>query len=203
MEAAEVVEAVDVGVIGGPIFFGGGMMIRMDGGMSPGYMTLGREWRGGDAGLKHLKDLSSVAQLQIDHADLSDAALPHMAQMKSLKYVSIRGGKFSPDALRAFHRQRPNVSLMAMGEGMMGVNAAFNSEGCVLDSVIAGTAAHEAGLQSGDKVTSIAGEPIADFSELTIAVSTRKPGDKLRVVYDRGGERRETDVILKPRQPGQ
>lgn len=203
MEAAEVIEAVDVGVIGGPIFFGGGMMMGMDGGVSPGYMMLGREWRGGDTGLKHLKDLSGVAQLQIDHADLTDAALPHIAKMKSLTYLNIRGAKFSRDALRAFHRQRPKVSLMAMGEGMMGVMGAFNAEGCFLDNVQAGTAAHEAGLQAGDKVTSIAGEPIADFSELTIAVSTRQAGDKLKVAYERGGERRETEVTLKARPAGQ
>jgi hypothetical protein len=203
MEAGEAVEAVDFAVIGAPVFFGGGMAMGFDGGVSPGYMMLGREWRGGDAGLKHLKDLNGIAQLQIDHADLSDAALPHIASMKSLTYVSIRGGKFSSEALRAFHRARPKVSLMAMGEGMMGVMGAFNAEGCFLDSVQAGTAAHEAGLQAGDKVTSIAGESIADFSELTIAVSTRRPGDKLKVVYERGGERREADLTLKARPAGQ
>jgi hypothetical protein len=203
VEAVEIVEAVDFGIVGGPIFFGGGMMMGLDSGASPGYLSLGREWRGGDAGLQHAKDLNGISSLQIENADLTDAALPHIAQMKSLKYVSVRGGKFSRDALRAFHRQRPTVSLMAMGEGMMGVNASFNHEGCVLDSVMAGTAAQEAGLQSGDKVIAIAGDPIADFSELTIAVSTRKPGDKLKIIYERGGQRREADLTLKPRQPGQ
>jgi hypothetical protein len=203
VEAVEIVEAVDFGIVGGPIFFGGGMMMGLETGVSPGYLSLGREWRGGDAGLQHAKDLNGISSLQIENADLTDAALPHIAQMKSLKYVSVRGGKFSRDALRAFHRQRPTVSLMTMGEGMMGVMGAFNADGCFLDSVQAGTAAHEAGLQSGDKVTSIAGDPIADFSELTIAVSTRKTGDKLKIVYERGGQRREADLTLKPRQPGQ
>ena len=195
-------EEVDFGVVGVPMFFGGGMMIS-DSGAMPGYLTLSREWRGGDAGLKHLKDLSGISQLQIDHADLGDAALPHVAKMKSLKYVSIRGGKFSREALRAFHRQRPNVSLMAMGEGMMGVNGSFNADGCFLDRVFEGSAAFDAGLRTGDKVTSIEGEAVRDFSDLTIAVSTRKPGDALKVVYERGGEKHEVKVMLKPRPPGQ
>lgn len=203
IEAAAEVEAVDFGVVGVPMFFGGGGMFISDGGGMPGYMALGREWRGGDAGLKHLKDLSGISQLQIDHADLSDAALPHIAKLKSLTYVSIRGGKFSREALRAFHRQRPKVSLMAMGEGMMGVNGAFNAAGCFLDSVFEGSAAFDAGLRTGDKVTSIEGEPVRDFSDLTISVSTRKPGDALKVVYERGGEQREAKVTLKPRPPGQ
>jgi S1-C subfamily serine protease len=141
--------------------------------------------------------------LQLDHAELTDAALPHIARMKSLTYVSVRGGKFSREALRAFHRQRPKVSLMAMGEGMMGVMGAFNVEGCFLDNVQTGTAASEAGLQAGDKVISIEGEPVGDFSDLTIDVSTRKPGDALKVVYEREGKRHEVKVTLKARPPGQ
>lgn len=201
-DAVEAVEVVDFGVVGGPVFFGGGMMIS-SGGTNQGYLNLGPEWRGGDAGLKHLKDLSGIATLQIDHARLTDAALPHLAQMKSLTYVSIRGGDFSREALRAFHRKRPKVSLMAMGEGMMGVMGSFNADACILDSVQDGTAAHEAGLQSGDKVISIEGAPVHDFSDLTIDVATRKAGDTLKVVYERDGKQHEVKVTLKARPAGQ
>lgn len=194
---------LDVGVAGGPVFFGGGMVMGFDGGVSQGYLVLGREWRGGEAGLKHLKDLSGVSSLQIEHADLSDAALPHVAKLKSLKHLQIRGGKFSREALRTFHRQRPEVSLMAMGQGMMGVNAPFGSDTCVLETVFEGSGAHDAGLQPGDKVTAIDGEEVRDFSDLTILVSTRKPGDTLKVDFERDGEQREAKVTLKPRAPGQ
>jgi len=150
-----------------------------------------------------LKDLSGISTLQIESAELTDAALPHMARLGSLKHLQIRGGKFSRDALRAFHRLRPSVSIMAMGPGMMGVNAAFSAEGCVLDSVVGGSAAHDAGLQSGDKVIAIAGDAVRDFSDLTIAVSTRKPGETIKVAFERDGSRHEVDLTLKPRGPGQ
>lgn len=184
-----------------PVFFGG--MIAADGSASPGYLSLGRQWRGGDQGLKHLKDLNGISSLQIEHAPLSDAALPHIAKLASLKHLQVRGGKFSREALQAFHRQRPEVSVMAMGEGMMGVTSAFNAEGCVLDSVFPESAAHVAGLQAGDKVTAIAGDPIADFSDLTIAVSTRQPGDAFKVVFERDGKQQEVELTLKARGPGQ
>jgi S1-C subfamily serine protease len=105
--------------------------------------------------------------------------------------------------LRVFHRQRPTVSIMAMGEGMMGVNGQFDAKGCILDSVFAGSSAHEAGLQAGDKVLSIGDEPVSDFSELTISVSTRKPGDKFKVAFERSGEKHQVEVTLKQRPAGQ
>lgn len=200
MEVAEPAAAIGFAMVD-PLFFGG--MIGVDGSGSPGYLSLGRQWRGGDAGLKHLKDLSGISSLQIEHAPLSDAALPHIAKLASLKHLQVRGGKFSREALQAFHRQRPEVSVMAMGEGMMGVTSAFNAESCVLDSVFPESAAHVAGLQAGDKVTAIAGDPIKDFSDLTIAVSTRKPGDAFKVVFERDGKQHEVELTLKARGPGQ
>jgi hypothetical protein len=203
VDAMEMPAGAGIAMIGGPIFMGGGIVMGSDIDMSPGYMSLTREWRGGDAGLKHLKDLSGIANLQIEHAELSDAALPHIAKLASLKHLAIRGGKFSRDALRVFHRQRPNVSIMAMGDGMMGVNGPFNSEGCTLDTVFPGSAAHDGGLRAGDKVTAIEGDPVNDFSDLTICVSTRKVGEKLKVAYERDGQKQETEITLKQRQPGQ
>jgi hypothetical protein len=201
MEA--MVEAdVEFGDIAAPIMIGGGL-VTVDSGFGSSVITLTREWRGGDAALKHLKDLSGITSLQIEHADLTDAALPAIAKMASLRHLQIRGGKFSAEALRAFHKERENVSIMALGEGMMGVNGPFDAGACRLDTVFPGSAAHDAGLRPGDKIISIAGTPIADFSELTIAVSTRKPGEKLEVKYVREGEERSTEVTLKQRGPGQ
>jgi hypothetical protein len=187
-----------------PIFIGGmgGMIMSGDEGV-PGYMALTREWRGGDAALKHLKDLSGIANLQIDHAEITDAALPHIAKLTTLKHLQIRGGKFSREALRTFHRQRAEVNIMAMGDGMMGVMGQFTADGCTLDQVFPGSAAADAGLQVGDKVTMIAGDPVNDFSDLTISVSTRKAGDKLKTVFVREGKEHEVEMTLKPRPPGQ
>jgi len=168
-----------------------------------GLMFLTREWRGGDEGLKYAKDLFKVSTLQIEYADLSDAALPHIAKMPALRHFQIRGGKFSREALRAFHRQRTNVSIMALGEGMMGVNGSFTAGSCLLDTVFPGSGAHDGGLQAGDEILSIAGEKVRDFSDLTISVSTRKPGEKMKVVYKRDGREHETEITLKPRAPGQ
>lgn len=200
--AEEVVEAeIEMLAIAPPLFVAG--MMPVAGEMPQGLLWLNEEWRGGDEGLTHAKDLHDVTTLQVENADLTDAALPHIAKIPSLRYLQVRGGKFSREALRTFHRERPGVAVMAMGEGMMGVNGNHTAEKCTLDMVSPNTAAHQAGLQAGDEVIAINDDEIRDFSELTISVSTHKPGDRLRVVYLRDGEKRETVVTLKPRNAGQ
>ena len=193
------VEVGDVDLIAeAPVIMFGGMGMAMDVEGGGGALWLSREWRGGDDGLKLAKDLSSVATLQIDSAEIGDGALAHFAKMPGLRHMQIRGGKFSREALRAFHRAKPEVAIMALGEGMMGVNGPFTGE-CQLNTVFPGSAANEAGIAPGDTITKIEGDEIRDFSELTIAVSTRKPGDKLKVIYNRNGEELETVLTLKQR----
>lgn len=200
--AEEVIEAdIEMLAIAPPLFAAGMMPVAGD--MPQGLLWLNEEWRGGDEGLKHVKDLHDVTTLQVENADVTDAALPHIAKIPSLRYLQVRGGKFSREALRDFHRERPSVAVMAMGEGMMGVNGNHSAEKCTLDMVSPNTAAHQAGLQAGDEVIAINDEKIRDFSELTISVSTHKPGDRLRVEYLRDGEKREAVVTLKPRNVGQ
>ena len=59
--------------------------------------------------------------------------------------------------------------------------------GAVIGTVRAGGPAAAAGLKSGDVITAIDGTPILDANELTAAVSSHSPGDKLRITVTRGG----------------
>ncbi len=54
--------------------------------------------------------------------------------------------------------------------------------------VLAGSPAAEAGLEQGDAVVEVAGQPIATWQDMVAAVETR-PGEALPVVVERGGER--------------
>jgi putative serine protease PepD len=56
--------------------------------------------------------------------------------------------------------------------------------------------AAKAGLQTGDVVTEVDGNPIADADALVAAVRSHKPGDTIAVVYARNGERRTAQVTL-------
>jgi Peptidase family M28/PA domain/PDZ domain len=72
----------------------------------------------------------------------------------------------------------------------------YSSEvkGLLLSGVIGGGPAEAAGLLKGDIVIEIAGQTITNIYDYTYALELLKIGDPAKVVYTRGGERKETTL---------
>jgi S1-C subfamily serine protease len=81
---------------------------------------------------------------------------------------------------------------------MVGIHADTGGS-CVLTSVYGGSGAADAGLMEGDKIIAIDGVEIRDFSELTISVYGHGVGEKLKIEYEREGQRKTAQVELKAR----
>jgi hypothetical protein len=65
-------------------------------------------------------------------------------------------------------------------------------KGLLLAGVIGGGPAEQAGLQKGDVIVEIAGQSITNIYDYTYALELLKIGQPAKVVYTRGGEKRET-----------
>ena len=76
----------------------------------------------------------------------------------------------------------------------LGVN-----EGAVLVRVDSGTPADRAGLRTGDVITKIGDMDIKNTGDVTNALTQYRPGDKVKVEYVRGNDRRSTEVTLGER----
>jgi PDZ domain-containing protein len=185
---AEAMIAVDLGGPGGMAVEGGWAQLALD-----------QNWRGGDEGLSVLADVPDVTQIDIRGARLTDKALEHLARLPRLGMLNIHKSPFTRNALLKFHRGRPSVQVYARGEAMLGVNADFGSSPLLLASVFDGSGAADAGLQVGDIIHQIDGVKIRDFSELTICISTKKPGEQIEVVYERGGNKQTVAIKLTRR----
>ena len=70
------------------------------------------------------------------------------------------------------------------------------SSGVYINSVVDGSGAAEAGLQSGDIITKIDGQAVTDSSEVMIDVRSHKIGDKIQITYVRDGKEQTTEVTL-------
>ncbi len=70
-------------------------------------------------------------------------------------------------------------------------------EGMRIQGIRAGTAAEEAGLQTGDVILSIGEVKVKDVYGLQEALTTYKAGDTVTIVFMRDGERMETEATLK------
>jgi S1-C subfamily serine protease len=68
--------------------------------------------------------------------------------------------------------------------------------GALIDAVVEGGPAARAGLRSGDTIVEIASQPVREPDDVSGVVNSRRPGDEVRVVAERDGERRTLTVTL-------
>ena len=69
-------------------------------------------------------------------------------------------------------------------------------DGASLTSVVAGGAAAEAGLRTGDVVTRIGDRAITSADDLVAAIRSAVPGSSVTITYSRGGESATTTATL-------
>ena len=84
---------------------------------------------------------------------------------------------------------------------VIGVNIGqADSDGVRLSQVDGDGPADEAGLQVDDVVTAIDEQPVTTAEELIVAVRTHRPGDRVTLTYERGGQQRTAEVTLGSRE---
>ncbi|MGE3472306.1 MAG: M20/M25/M40 family metallo-hydrolase, partial [Vicinamibacterales bacterium] len=77
---------------------------------------------------------------------------------------------------------------------------ATDVKGLLLSGVIGGGPAEQAGLHKGDVIVQIGDQTIANIYDYTYALEVLKIGQPVRLVYTRGGERRETTLTPAARK---
>lgn len=94
-----------------------------------------------------------------------------------------------------------------LGVMIRGVNSQLAQEenldvvqGVYVDSLLANSAAEEAGIQPGDVIVEIEGRDVNAPARLQSVIAQREPGDEVNVVVNRNGERRTFNVTLKSRE---
>lgn len=62
--------------------------------------------------------------------------------------------------------------------------------------------AQDAGLKTGDVITKVDNTPISSYYDLSFAVGSKRPGDKVAVTYLRNGKQNTVNVTLKDQNGG-
>jgi putative serine protease PepD len=69
-------------------------------------------------------------------------------------------------------------------------------DGAIVVDVTAGSPADKAGLQEGDRITSVDSAPVRDQIELGARVRSHQPGDTVHVTFVRDGQEQTVEVVL-------
>jgi membrane protease YdiL (CAAX protease family) len=78
----------------------------------------------------------------------------------------------------------------------LGMSGVGGEQGCVVTSVARGSAAERAGLKLGDVVTSIDGQPVREFPQLTRIIRRRTVGEHVKVEFIRDGKPERVEAVL-------
>lgn len=70
-------------------------------------------------------------------------------------------------------------------------------EGVYVLSTADGSAAAKGGLEKGDIITKIGDKKIESFADLSLAIGSRRPGDKVTVTFNRDGKTHSATVTLE------
>jgi putative serine protease PepD len=81
----------------------------------------------------------------------------------------------------------------------LGVGIASASNGIRLTEVRPGTPAADAGLRAGDVVTAVGGRKVNDATDLSTAIDSKKPGDRVTLTYSRNSASKSVTVTLAER----
>ena len=76
------------------------------------------------------------------------------------------------------------------------LDSTYQGEGARVASVVEGGPADEAGIKAGDIITEFDGRPVANSTELIVAIRAKNPGDKVEVTVKRGDDTRTFTVTL-------
>jgi len=126
--------------------------------------------------------------------------------VKDLKDVSVNVNTYSHGYMKhkspggdwTFNMNDDQISLFNEDENraMLGVVTEGNEKGAVIQSVTKESAAEKAGLKKGDVLTKIGDKKIETTDDVTDAVRSKKPGEKVSITYLRDNKEMKATADL-------
>ncbi len=95
-----------------------------------------------------------------------------------------------------FDHMQPSIFRVDSNRAMLGVITDGHDQGAEIQSVSKASAAEKAGLKKGDVITKINNKKIETTGDVTEAIRSQKPGDKVAITYLRDGKEQKATAEL-------
>lgn len=127
-----------------------------------------------------------------DAADLKDVSV-RINNLKASGALSFGPGHdFNFD----FEAMQPSIFRVDSNRAMLGVVTDGHDKGAEIQSVTKESAAEKAGLKKGDVITNIDNRTIETTNDVTDAIRSHKPGDKVAITVLRDGKEQKLNAEL-------
>jgi len=144
-------------------------------------------WSGTNEDLRLLARLRGLGQVDLHGVRLDEASLAVLGRLRSVQQMHLYGTGVSDTALAILAQKLPDTKIDVRKGGKLGVAGQGMIGPCLITHVQEDSAAAEAGIQMGDIVLHIDGQPVANFEALTDLVGRCGPGEKIELDIERGG----------------
>lgn len=142
-------------------------------------------WMGTAEDLRLLARLRGVARLGLHGVRLDEASLAVLGRLRGIERLELYGTGADDKSIAALAEKLPHARIDVRKGGKLGV-AGQPIGACVINHVQDGSAAARGGVQPGDIILRIDGEPVASFEALTERVGRHGPGEKIELEIERG-----------------
>ena len=143
------------------------------------------------AALGELEELSQIRSLKVVAMSISEEFLESVGRMRQLSKLELRGCDFDVDAfkrLESITRLRIDFQPKAfLGVGPAG-GVGANNVGCQIAYIAPRSAAAREGIQVGDVIREIDGDPVKTFHEVRLKIAQYDPGEKMPMKIQRADE---------------
>lgn len=158
-------------------------------------VELGSAWRGGIAGLRQLPRLRGLTSVSVHGVPIDVEAAAVLGRLRGVQRIDLYGTGISEAAAAKLVAALPHAMIDVRKGGRLGVSSLAFGGPCEITHVQPGSAAAKAGVEVGDVVMAVNGEPIASFEALTQRVSRHGAGDVLTLSIARQGAGGEPEQI--------
>jgi hypothetical protein len=154
-------------------------------------ITIGAaKWRGRTADLALLQFVPNLMELNFYGLKLDDEAIKPLSKLQKPGKINFFGTGISEAACAKIAEKLPpsETKIERRGGAKLGVRGNSLVNGCIIDSVQQGSAAHQAGLQTGDEIVLFEGKPVINFKDLTDLIAEKNPSESITLQIRRGDD---------------
>ncbi len=138
--------------------------------------------------------LASIRELSWTRTPISSDLFDAMAKLPALQTINLSVSKFLHEDKKRFDQQRPscrfnNVPVAFLGvQGPQTISSYQREEDCLIEQVVADSSAAKAGIEPGDIIRKVSGQPIEKFEELRMFITQHSAGESLELDVEREGK---------------